>query len=176
MARSILASSPGNPDFTAQTVPMAALTPLMEEILARGGSVELTVTGGSMEPMLHDRKSRVRLAPPRALQRGDLPLYRRDGGAYVLHRVIAVEPDGYTCCGDAQWTPERGIRPEQIIAVTERFARGARWTKTDSALYGAYWRLWLAIRPLRRLVLGGTRHVLRMLGIAKEARGGCRRK
>ena len=58
----------------------------------------------------------------------------------------------------------------------ERFARGARWTKTDSALYGAYWRLWLAIRPLRRLVLGGTRRVLRMLGIAKEARGGCRRK
>ena len=32
------------------------------------------------------------------------------------------------------------------------------------------------LTPGRRLVLGGTRRVLRMLGIAKEARGGCRRK
>ena len=162
---------------TPTRVPMCELSPLLEEIVASGGTAELTVTGRSMEPMLHDRQSRVRLrTAPEALRRGDIALYRRDNGRYVLHRVAACRGGAYDFCGDAQWTPERGIRPEQIIAVTERFARGARWTKTDSALYGAYWRLWLAIRPLRRLVLGGTRHVLRMLGIAKEARGGCRRK
>ena len=149
---------------------MAALTPLMEEILARGGSVELTVTGGSMEPMLHDRRSRVRLAPPRKLQRGDLPLYRRDGGAYVLHREIAVEPGGYTCCGDAQWTLERGIPPENILAVTEAFDRGdGRWTRVDSVLYGAYWRVWLALRPLRHLTIGGVRRIKRLLRGAEGA-------
>ena len=31
---------------------MAELTPLMEEVLAAGGSVELTATGSSMYPML----------------------------------------------------------------------------------------------------------------------------
>ena len=54
------------------SVPMSALTPLMEEILTSGGTVELTVTGRSMEPMLHDGVSRVRLAAPRKLRRGDL--------------------------------------------------------------------------------------------------------
>ena len=56
------------------SVPMSALTPLMGEVLSAGGTVELTVTGHSMEPMLHDRVSRVRLTAPRALRRGDLPL------------------------------------------------------------------------------------------------------
>ena len=34
-------------------VSMETLAPLIEEILGRGESFELTVTGGSMLPMLH---------------------------------------------------------------------------------------------------------------------------
>ena len=37
---------------------MRELSPLLEEIIASGGVAELTVTGRSMEPTLHDRKSR----------------------------------------------------------------------------------------------------------------------
>lgn len=151
-------------------MPMSALTPLMEEILTSGGTVELTVTGRSMEPMLHDGVSRVRLAAPRKLRRGDLPLYRRADGSYVLHRVMTMGADGVTCCGDAQWTPERGIPPENILAVTEAFdRRGGRWVSANSALYGAYWRVWLALRPLRHLVIGGARRVKRLLRGAEGA-------
>ena len=151
------------------SVPMSALTPLMEEILASGGTVELTVTGRSMEPMLHDRVSRVRLAAPRELRRGDLPLYRRVGGGYVLHRITAADADGVTCCGDAQWTLERGIPRESIVAVTEAFARSGKWVRTDSALYGVYWRIWLALRPLRHLLIGGARRIKRLLCGAEGA-------
>lgn len=51
---------------------MRELSPLLEEIIASGGVAELTVTGRSMEPTLHDRKSRVRLqaAPERLPRRG----------------------------------------------------------------------------------------------------------
>ena len=50
------------------SVPMSALSPLIGEILSFGGDVVLTVTGHSMEPMLHDRVSRVRLTAPRTLK------------------------------------------------------------------------------------------------------------
>ena len=146
------------------SVPMSALTPLMEEILTSGGTVELTVTGRSMEPMLHDGVSRVRLAAPRKLRRGDLPLYRRADGSYVLHRVTQADGRCMTCCGDAQWVFEPNITRSQIVAVMEAFDReGGRWVRADSALYGAYWRVWLAIRPLRHLAVGGTRRIRRLL-------------
>lgn len=147
-----------------QNVPMSALTPLMEEILAQGGSVEMTVTGHSMEPMLHDRVSRVRLRAPRELKRGDLPLYRRTDGHYVLHRVTQADGGCMTCCGDAQWVLEPNIARSQIVAVMEAFDRkGGRWVRVDSALYGVYWHVWLTIRPLRHLAVGGMRRVKRLL-------------
>ena len=144
-------------------ISMEALSPLMEEILGRGESFELTVTGGSMRPMLLHRVSRVRLAPPRPLQRGDLPLYRRKNGMFVLHRVMEVTENGYTLCGDAQWNPERGVKQEQIIAVATDFARRSRWIRCDAPGYEVYWRVWLWLRPLRRLVFGGWRRIKRTL-------------
>lgn len=152
------------------SVPMAALSPLIGEVLSAGGTVELTVTGHSMEPMLHDRVSRVRLTAPRALKRGDLPLYRRADGSFVLHRVTAVDGESVTCCGDAQWHLERGVPCGNIVAVMEAFdRRGRRWVSANSALYGAYWRVWLALRPLRHLVIGGARRVKRLFRGAEGA-------
>jgi len=134
-------------------VQMASLSPVMEEVLASGGSVDLTVTGNSMYPMLRHRVSRVRLAAPRPLQVGDLPLYRRDNGCFVLHRVVAVENGLYTCCGDHQWRRETGLRQDQILAVVTDFCRKTRWISAQSAAYSAYWRFWLAITPLRKFTL-----------------------
>ena len=130
---------------------MRELSPLLEEIIASGGVAELTVTGRSMEPTLHDRKSRVRLqAAPETLPRGAVVLYKRDNGQYVLHRVAACRGETYDFCGDAQWVLERGLRREQILAVVTEFQRMDRWTSVNSAGYGLYWRALLAIRPLRR--------------------------
>ena len=64
-----------------QRVPMAQLTPLMKEALSLGGSVELTVTGKSMRPLLLGGISRVRLRAVQELHRGDMLLYQRSSGA-----------------------------------------------------------------------------------------------
>ena len=112
---------------------------------------KVAVTGRSMEPTLHDRKSRVRLqAAPEMLPRGAVVLYKRDNGQYVLHRVAACRGETYDFCGDAQWVLERGLRREQILAVVTEFQRTDRWTSVTSAAYGLYWRALLAVRPLRR--------------------------
>lgn len=150
-------------EFRPRSVSITELTPLMEEILSQGGSVELTITGNSMRPMLLDRCSRVRLTAADGLRRGDIPLYRRDSGTYVLHRVVAEQGGRYTCCGDAQWSLEPGIRRDQIAAVVTHFARKKRWVSRDNFWYGLYWRLWVAIRPLRRLIFGGARRMKQIL-------------
>ena len=146
-------------------VGMNALSPLIEEILKTGGTATLTVTGNSMWPMLHHQVSRVRLAPVGELKKGDLPLYRRDNGAYVLHRILSVEPDGtYTCCGDNQWHPEKGLRREQMLAVVTDFCRtGEYWVSGNDRKYRLYTRIWMAARPLRRYIFGGMRRIRKVL-------------
>ena len=143
---------------------MASLSPLMEEILAQGNSVEITVTGISMRPLFEHKVSRVRLAPAGELKRGDVPLYRRDNGAFVLHRIVSLEGDTFTCCGDNQWHLEPGLRPDQVLAVMTDFSRkGEKWTSCNHPLYRLYWRFWVAVRPARRLVFGGLRRARRAL-------------
>lgn len=155
---------------TVREIQMTALSPLMEEILTSGGAVELTVTGNSMYPMLCHRKSQVRLISPTALQIGDIPLYRRDNGAYILHRIVgtvedtdAHETSTYICCGDHQWHTENGIRRDQILAVVTDFKRRNRWVSCKDPAYRIYTRFWIANRPLRRLVFGGFRRIKRLI-------------
>lgn len=159
-----------NPTGTHE-IQMMELAPLIEEILSSGGTAEITVTGNSMYPMLKHRKSQVRLAKPGELRVGDLPLYRRDNGAYILHRIVEITDDTdanailYTCCGDHQWHCEKGIQQDQIIAVVTDFKRGNRWVSCEYPIYHCYWRFWIAVRPLRRLVFGGLRRVKRWFSV-----------
>ena len=141
---------------------MASLSPLIEELLDQGHSVELTVTGNSMRPLLRHRVSRVRLASVEELKRGDVPLYRRDNGGFVLHRIVSIDGETFTCCGDNQWHLESGLNLDQVLAVVTDFSRGGeRWTSCQNPLYGIYWRFWVGIRPLRRVVFGGLRRMRR---------------
>lgn len=153
-------------------VAFAALSPLLEETLRLGGTAELTATGNSMRPMMLHRRSKIRLAALTAEpKRGDVLLYRRRDGHYVLHRLIEAG-DTLTMCGDAQWHPEPGIERSQVLAILEAFSRkGKRWVSCDAGHYRAYWRFWLAIRPLRRLVFGGSRRLLRELKRLFGSRG-----
>ena len=140
---------------------MEDLSPLIKELVAQGGSVELTVTGSSMEPMLHHGESRVRLTRAKELKRGDLALYRRENGQYVLHRIIDKDLLGYVCCGDAQSVPE-DIHSFQVLAMVEQFTRRDCWVDCGSRLYHAYWKTWLLLRPARRIVLGGIHRLQKL--------------
>lgn len=146
-----------------KTISFDEVTPLLLEILAENRSAEITTTGNSMRPMLHDRESRVRLAKPGKLKKGDLPLYQRENGTYVLHRIVAVTGDTFTCCGDAQWHLETGLREEQVLAVVTDFTWHGQWVSCDAGLYRFYWKFWVLIRPVRHLVFGGFNRIRRML-------------
>ena len=103
-------------------IPMAQLRELLDEQLAHGEAL-LPVTGNSMWPLLVGGRDMVRLArPDRCAQSGDIALYQKADGSYILHRVIRLcAPETCICCGDAQWEGEQ-VDEAQIIAYVTAFA------------------------------------------------------
>ena len=99
-----------------------------EEILAQQGVLMYTNTGDSMMPLLRQHRDVliIRPKPEVRLSRLDVPLYKRDNGQYILHRVLWVRKQDYVICGDNQWYPERGITDRHIIGVLDAVVRDGR--------------------------------------------------
>lgn len=131
------------------------LAPLLEDCMEQGVDVTIPVTGTSMLPLLREGRDRVVLTRAReaALKKGDIPLYRRQNGQFVLHRVAAVSPEGYTMVGDAQTRLEPGIQPGQILAVTKGIYRGETYRDCASRRLWLYAKIWMALRVTRPVLM-----------------------
>lgn len=137
--------------WTEKQYRLEDLMPLILEALGNGRTVRFSPRGSSMLPMLRQNIDSVVFSPPpKRLEKYDLPLYRRDNGQFVLHRVVKVEQT-YTCIGDNQFVCETGIRQEQILAVVTAFYRGNRLISTACLPYRLYCRVWHYSRPVRHL-------------------------
>lgn len=125
--------------------------PLIEESLKNGKTVRFAPRGISMLPMLRQGIDCVILSPlPKKLKKYDLPLYQRDDGKYVLHRIVKAG-ETYTCIGDNQFELEPGVRHDQMIAVVTGFTRGEKEHSVEEAGYQVYCRVWHYSRPFRHI-------------------------
>lgn len=114
-----------------------------EDVLARDGRLIYTNVGGSMMPMLRQRRDLLIIERPRgALRKYDIPLYKRDSGKYILHRILKVRKDGYVLCGDNQWRREYGVTDRQIIGVLTAFVRDGKEIPVTDRRYRLYVHLW----------------------------------
>lgn len=137
--------------MSEKVMQLDALMPVIRERLAEGQSVIFLPRGTSMLPMLRQGKDSVVLsAVPERLKKYDLPLYQRENGQYILHRVVNVG-DAYTCIGDNQFVLEHGVGHHQMVAVVSAFVRDGRQIEADSPGYRLYCRVWCASRPVRHL-------------------------
>lgn len=102
-------------------VNMETLLPFIEEAFNRGMDFQIPITGTSMNPLLYQNRDFVKIVKPvLPLKTGDIPLYRRDDGAFVLHRVVGIKETGeYIMCGDNQFILEYGITDKNIIGVAK---------------------------------------------------------
>ncbi len=140
-----------------KNVPMEELVPLLQLQMETGGSARLIVTGYSMMPMLRNRKDSVMLALPSGKEKkGDVILYRRGNGAYVLHRIIGKATDGYICCGDNQYMCEP-VSAEQVIGVVTAFCRNGIKCGVQKWTYRLYVMLWAGLFPLRGVYISARR-------------------
>ncbi len=141
---------------------MGALYPLIEPIISRGGTVKMKVTGYSMYPLVGSRRDSVLLGKADQLRIGDVSLFQRSDGSFILHRIVGEKDGAFYFCGDYETKKEYPVYPNQIVAVAKGFYRNERFISCDSFLYKLYcifWRGTFRIRPflLRSLAVYTSR-------------------
>lgn len=161
-----MASSPSSmpmDSLTEKSCRLEELMPLIREQLELGRTVRFSPNGTSMLPMLRQGADSVVLSPlPEKLKKYDLPLYRRENGQYVLHRIVKAG-ETYTCMGDNQFARETGLRHDQMIALVTTFYRENTPHSVTEPSYRLYCRIWHYSRPLRHLWRGGLNRLRRHL-------------
>lgn len=142
--------------------PEELIEPLLA-LLEDTDSVPLMISGSSMTPFLVHGRDTVYLSkitsPPK---RGDMILYRRSNGQYILHRVHHAG-DTYTMVGDGQVGLEPGIRREQMLATVTAVCRDGKVLKKGSPLWEFFEKCWIRMVPLRPAVRTVGSRLKRML-------------
>ena len=107
------------------------------------------VTGNSMCPFLHPGDI-VYLNWFAALKKGDIVLFTRPDGSFVLHRIYQIKKDGtYLILGDNQLLPEP-VPAERIHAIVTSARIKEKVVTPKSLRWWCYAKLWT--RPVRRII------------------------
>lgn len=140
-------------DTKRRSIPMEELYKVIALQLENGGRAKLTVTGRSMLPLLRAYRDAVELIPVSGPQKkGKIILYRRATGQFVLHRIVALTPDGYICCGDNEAVREP-VSQEQLLAVVDGLVRKGKQVSMENLSYRVYVALWVGLFPFRGLYI-----------------------
>lgn len=133
-----------------------------EQELEKNGKLVYTNVGDSMMPLIRQHKDLLIIEKPQGrLKKYDVPLYRRDSGQYVLHRILKVRAEDYVICGDHRWVKEYGITDRHIIGVLKAVVRDGKELSVDSIKYRMYVHLWCDFFPVRAFILHGKSYIRR---------------
>jgi hypothetical protein len=145
--------------MTKQTVSMAELAPMIREKIAAGGQVVLRVKGTSMRPFFVSDQTDVLLGPVNEpLSRFDVILYETANGAYALHRIIRIQDEFLTVCGDALMNNECDAK-SRVIAKVFSISTNGKTTLVSVPLYRRRVRRWYFWKPLRPVLLAIRHHL-----------------
>lgn len=123
----------------------------IELLLEQGENIQIKPQGYSMYPMFIPGRDEAILERPQTdrLKRGDVILYRRDGGILVLHRICKVKNNAFYLVGDNQSEVEGPLREDQVKGVLTGFIRKGKYISVKNPIYILASGLWLFLRPLR---------------------------
>ena len=116
----------------------------LEEIINLTGCLCVEIKGTSMNPLLKQGENKVYVEKPTGrLKKGDVALYTRDSGEYVLHRVMKVLPDSYVFCGDNHFVLEYGVTDKNVLGVMRGYYKGEKYVNVSKSfgykLYQFFW-------------------------------------
>lgn len=116
--------------------------------------VAIPVTGGSMVPFLHSGDMAYLDLPDTPLKKGDIVLYTRESGRYILHRIKKINRDGsFIMVGDAQQDLELLPRRELIHARVTSARHKGKLIKPGQPRWWFYQHIWLHLVPMRHFLM-----------------------
>lgn len=149
-------------NLNKKKISLQEIYPVIKEKLQNGGTVQIPITGTSMNPLLYWGRDSVELIKCENPQKYDIVFYRRDNGQFVLHRIVGKNDKGFILCGDNQVKKEYGITENHIIAVVKSITRKGKTFTVDKVSYKLYVKLWTLILPIRNLFLVPMRKIKRL--------------
>ena len=125
-----------------------------EQELSKNGRLIFTNVGDSMWPLIIEGRDLIIIEKcDLPLKKYDIPLYKRDSGQYVLHRILKVKKGGYVLCGDNRATREYGICDRHILGKLTGIIRNGRQVNLIVVKYKIYTHLWCDFYFLRALII-----------------------
>lgn len=125
-----------------------------EEEIKKSGRIIYTNVGDSMMPYIKQGRDVLVISEVNGrLNKYDVPLYKRDSGQYVLHRILKVRENDYVICGDNRWNKEYGITDRHIIGILTGVIRDGQEIPVTSRKYRIYVHLWCDLFPVRAFIL-----------------------
>lgn len=135
-----------------------------EEEIKKSGRIIYTNVGDSMMPYIKRGRDVLVISKVNGrLNKYDVPLYKRDSGQYVLHRILKVRENDYVICGDNRWNKEYGITDRHIIGILTGVIRDGQEIPVTNRKYRIYVHLWCDLFPVRAFILRVCQFVKRRL-------------
>lgn len=132
--------------------------------LEKYGKLIYTNVGDSMMPLIKQGRDVLIIQKTDGrLKKYDVPLYQRDSGQYVLHRILKVREKDYVICGDNRWQKETGITDRHIIGVLTGIIRNGREISVRDLSYRIYVHLWCDFFPIRAFLIRARNFLKRRL-------------
>lgn len=126
----------------------------LRQLVQEGHEVSVPIAGNSMMPFLIDRRDAAWLrAPQRPLKVGDIVFYQRSNGAFILHRICRLTPDGFYAVGDAQQLIEGPLARSQVFAVVTAVRRKGKRIGPGHFWWEFFRLIWIRMIPLRHRIL-----------------------
>lgn len=136
-----------------KTIDTKSYLDALSALTENGHTVSTAISGGSMLPFLAGGRDFVILKKPDSiLKKGDIVLFKRLNGNYILHRIRHIKKDSYYLIGDSQTIIEGPIDKEQIIAVAVSAKRKGKMISPRNLIWKFYSVIWLRLIPFRHLI------------------------
>jgi len=130
--------------------------------IAAGQKLQISPRGSSMYPLLVGKRDEVILTRlDRPLKRGDICMFRRYDGTYVIHSIHHIDHGNLYFLGESQIYIEGPIAAEQVVARAESFVRKGREYSCSSLWYRMMHEIWIFLRPLRPILIETYRSVMK---------------
>lgn len=144
-------------------VPNDVLIAEIERMLKDGHSATFRVKGWSMRPFLENERDLVKVEAvvPETIKVKDVVLAKVSSQQYVLHRVIDRTDNQLTLRGDGNVRGVEHCADTDVVGIVTAFYRKGRTVPdlVSSMKWRCFSAVWLALTPLRRILLGVLRRI-----------------